>query len=177
MSFFDTIFKRRAKERRLLSEDELVQRGRAVIVLKEEFSREVRRLYGGRALRLRAVDAGSDGTEEQELKALTNGYYDMERFGLRFVSSPRHADMLLVTGPVTRGMEAALKETYDALPQPCLVVAVGDGACTGGVWKESYAVLGPVHKVIPVHAMIPGDPPTPTEILGGLLQILREARK
>lgn len=130
-------------------------------------------LYGGRSLRIRAVDGGSCNGEEIELTALGNAYYDIDRFGLSFVASPRHADMLFVTGPVTRNLERAVLTTYEAAPQPCIVVAVGDGACTGGMWKDSYAVVGPVEKVIPVHYKIHGNPPTPTEMLSGLLHILK----
>ncbi len=141
---------------------------------------EVRRvladLYGGRSLRIRAVDAGSTNAEELELLALGNAYYDIERFGLSFVASPRHADLLMVTGPVVRNLERALRTTYEAAPQPCLVAAVGDGACTGGLWRGSYAVVGAVEDVIPVHIRIPGDPPAPAEILAGLARGLRSAR-
>jgi Ni,Fe-hydrogenase III small subunit len=133
-------------------------------------------LYGGRSLRIRAVDAGSTNAEELELLALGNAYYDIERFGLSFVASPRHADVLMVTGPVVRNLESALRSTYDAAPHPCLVVAVGDGACTGGIWRGSYAVVGAVDEVIPVHVRIPGDPPSPAEILQGLADGLRRAR-
>ncbi len=139
----------------------------------EEVREIVKRLYGGRSLRIRAVDGGSTNAEELELTALNNAYYDIDRFGLSFVASPRHADVLFVTGPVTRNLEVAVKTTYEAAPQPCLVVAVGDGACTGGIWKDSYAVVGPVEAVIPVHVRIPGDPPTPTEILRGVLHALQ----
>lgn len=138
-----------------------------------ELQNILRSLYGGRSLRIRAVDAGSTNAEEIELTALGNAYYDIERFGLSFVASPRHADMLFVTGPVTRNLEQALKATYEAAPHPCLVVAVGDGACTGGMWKGSYAVVGAVEKVIPVHLKIPGDPPSPTDILKALTTILK----
>jgi Ni,Fe-hydrogenase III small subunit len=141
---------------------------------------EVRRvladLHGGRSLRIRAVDAGSTNAEELELLALGNAYYDIERFGLSFVASPRHADILMVTGPVVRNLERALRTTYEAAPRPCLVVAVGDGACTGGIWRGSYAVVGAVEDVIPVHIRIPGDPPSPAEILQGLARGLRQAR-
>lgn len=131
--------------------------------------REVlRNLYGGRSLRIRAVDAGSTNAEELELMALGNAYYDIERFGLSFVASPRHADLLMVTGPVVRNLERALRTTYDAAPHPCIVVAVGDGACDGGIWRGSYAVVGAVDAVIPVDIRIPGDPPSPAEILQGL---------
>ena len=142
-----------------------------------ELAAEIRRLYGGRSLRIRAVDGGSTNAEEIELTALGNAYYDIDRFGLSFVASPRHADMLFVTGPVTRNLARAVRTTYEAAPQPCIVVAVGDGACTGGIWKDSYAVVGPVDAVIPVHIRIPGDPPTPTEILRGVLYALQDARE
>jgi len=137
----------------------------------------IRELCGGRSLRMRAVDAGSTNAEELEFLALNNAYYDLERFGLSFVASPRHADILLVSGPVVRNLEAALRATYEAAPQPCIVVAVGDGACTGGIWRDSYAVVGPVEKVIPVHIRIPGDPPSPAEILRGLVAGLRGWRR
>lgn len=136
----------------------------------------IKGLYGGRSLRIRAVDGGSTNAEEIELTALGNAYYDIDRFGLSFVASPRHADMLFVTGPVTRNLERAVKTTYEAAPQPCLVVAVGDGACTGGIWKDSYAVVGAVENVIPVHLKIPGDPPTPTDILRNVLQAIKNSR-
>jgi Ni,Fe-hydrogenase III small subunit len=133
-------------------------------------------LYRGRSLRIRAVDAGSTNAEELDLLALGNAYYDIERFGLSFVASPRHADILMVTGPVVRNLEGALRSTYEAAPHPCLVVAVGDGACTGGIWRGSYAVVGAVDDVIPVHVRIPGDPPSPAEILQGLADGLRRTR-
>jgi Ni,Fe-hydrogenase III small subunit len=139
-----------------------------------EVKKIVQKLYGGRSLRIRAVDGGSTNAEEIELTALNNAYYDIDRFGLSFVASPRHADLLFVTGPVTRNLETAVRTTYEAAPQPCIVVAVGDGACTGGIWQDSYAVVGPVEKVIPVHIKIPGDPPTPTAILRGVLEVLRQ---
>ena len=139
----------------------------------EEIKVVVKKLYNGRSLRIRAVDAGSTNAEEIELTALNNAYYDIDRFGLSFVASPRHADMLFVTGPVTRNLEKALLTTYEAAPQPCIVVAIGDGACTGGIWKDSYAVVGAVENVIPVHLKIAGDPPSPTEILKGILTVLK----
>ena len=147
----------------------------AVDAAGEALRATLRRLYGGRSLRIRAVDAGSTNAEEIELLALGNAYYDIERFGLAFVASPRHADMLMVTGPVTRNLERALRTTYEAAPHPCLVVAVGDGACDGGIWRGSYAVVGPVDAVIPVHIRIPGDPPCPEAILRGLAEGLAAA--
>jgi Ni,Fe-hydrogenase III small subunit len=123
----------------------------------------------GRALTIREVDAGSCNGCELEIHALGNPYYNLEGLGIRFVASPRHADMLLVTGPVAKHMAIALKRTYDATPEPKLVVAVGDCGCTGGIFGESYASLGRVRNVIPVDVEIPGCPPTPTALLEGIL--------
>ena len=140
----------------------------------DELKQVINNLYGGKSLRIRAVDAGSTNAEEIELTALNNAYYDIDRFGLSFVASPRHADMLFVTGPVTRNLETALRTTYEAAPEPCIVVALGDGAIDGGIWKDSYAVVGGVDKVIPVHIKIPGNPPRPIEILRGVLHALNQ---
>lgn len=126
----------------------------------------------GRALNIRQVDAGSCNGCEAEISALTNPYYDLERFGIHFVASPKHADMLLVTGPVTRNMTEALRQTYAATPSPKLVVAVGTCGCTGGIFEGSYAVTGGVDSVIPVDAYIPGCPPTPAMLLTGILQVI-----
>lgn len=126
--------------------------------------------------RLLVVNAGSSSGEENELRALENAYYDFERFGFSFVSSPRQADVLLVVGPVTRNMAESVKLAYAAAPAPCVVVAVGDGACTGGLWRDTYAVVGPVEAVIPVDIHIPGDIPTPTVILQTLLTALTALR-
>jgi Ni,Fe-hydrogenase III small subunit len=123
----------------------------------------------GRALAIRAVDAGSCNACELELQALGNPYYNIEGAGIRFVASPRHADLLLVTGPVSRNMEVALRRTYDAMPQPRRVVAAGACACTGGVFGQSYATAGALANVLPVDVAIPGCPPTPTALLQGIL--------
>ena len=123
----------------------------------------------GRALAIRHVDAGSCNGCELEIHCLTNPYYNIEGLGIHFVASPRHADMLLVTGPVSRHMEIALKRTYDAAPDPKLVVAIGDCGCDGGIFGESYASCGKIANVIPVDIAIPGCPPTPTAILQGIL--------
>ncbi len=131
----------------------------------------IRRLLG-RALAIREVDAGSCNGCELEISGLSGPVYDMERFGMHFVASPRHADMLLVTGPVTRNMEIPLRRTYEATPAPKFVVAVGDCARTCGVFAGSYAVVGPVDTVIPVDVSIPGCPPEPADILRGILQAL-----
>lgn len=132
--------------------------------LQEQILRHV-----GRALTIRCVDAGSCNACELEIQALNNAYYNIGGLGINFVASPRHADMLLVTGPVSRHMEIALKRTYDATPDPKLVVAVGDCGCNGGIFGESYASCGRVSNVIPVDVAIPGCPPTPTAILQGIL--------
>lgn len=142
-----------------------------VLAVGEKIQKKVKKLFRG-SLAIRQVDAGSDNACEQELVALSNAFYDVERFGIHFVASPRHADMLLVTGPVTRNMAEALQRAYDATPEPKIVVAVGDDAIDGGVFKGSYAVIGGVRDVIPVHYQIPGDPPTPLTILSSLLHIL-----
>ena len=126
----------------------------------------------GRSLSIREVDAGSCNGCELEIHALNNAFYDLERFGLRFVPSPRHADVLLVTGPVTRNMREALARTYDATPDPKWVVAVGDCALDGGLFSGSYAVVGGVSAVVPVDLHIPGCPPRPTQLLEGLLSLL-----
>ncbi|MFA6096958.1 MAG: NADH-quinone oxidoreductase subunit B family protein [Candidatus Paceibacterota bacterium] len=137
-----------------------------------KLSEEIRKIFKG-SLAIREVDAGSTNACEQELTALGNSFYDVERFGVHFVASPRHADMLMVTGPVSRNMAAALKKTYEATPEPKIVVAVGDDAIDGGIFKGSYAVMDGVEKVIPVDFKIPGDPPSPKRILCALLQILK----
>jgi len=126
----------------------------------------------GRSLRIRQVDAGSCNACEWECTALINPIYDIQRFGIDFVASPRHADVLLVTGPVSRQMELALKRTYIATPEPRLVVACGDCAKDGGIYKGSYAVTNGVANVVPVDCYIPGCPPTPTAILSGLSQLI-----
>ncbi len=143
----------------------------------ENLRQAVHTLYGGRALRIRHVDAGSTNGEEHELTALGNAFYDVERFGLSFVASPRHADILTVSGPVTRNMEHALKTAYEMTPEPRIVIAVGDGACTGGIWNDSYAVVGAVEKCIPVDWKIAGDPPAPIDIMKGLLSAIKVGKK
>ena len=121
------------------------------------------------ALTIRHVDAGSCNGCELEINALNGPYYNLEGLGIRFVASPRHADMLLVTGPVSRHMEIALKRTYEATPEPRLVVATGDCACTGGIYGESYATRGSVSNVVPVDVRVPGCPPSPLAIMQGIL--------
>ena len=132
--------------------------------LQEQILRHI-----GSALAIRHVDAGSCNGCELEIHALNNAYYNIEGLGIHFVASPRHADMLLVTGPVSRHMEIALKRTYDATPEPKLVVAIGDCGRDGGLFGESYASCGKISNVIPVDVAIPGCPPTPTALLQGIL--------
>jgi Ni,Fe-hydrogenase III small subunit len=143
--------------------------------LGDRLAGEVRRLFG-RSLAIRQVDAGSCNACELEIAGLTGPHYDLERFGLRFVASPRHADCLLVTGPVTRNMAAALRRTWEATPDPKLVIAVGDCARDGGIFRGSYAVVGGVGDVVPVDAVIPGCPPAPTAILAGILDVIGRRR-
>ena len=123
----------------------------------------------GSSLAVRMVDAGSCNACELEIQAMNNPYYNIERFGIHFVASPRHADMLLVTGPVTKNMESALLRTYEATPDPKLVVAVGDCAMCGGIFNGSYAVVGAVSKVIPVNVVVQGCPPSPIDVMNGIL--------
>ena len=143
----------------------------ALAELAADVDRAARRRLG-RSLSIREVDAGSCNGCELEIHALQNAFYDLERFGLRFVASPRHADVLLVTGPVTRNMREALARTYNATPDPKWVVAVGDCALDGGVFSGSYAVVGGVSAVVPVDLHIPGCPPRPVQLLKGLLSLL-----
>ncbi len=143
----------------------------ALAELATTLDRAARRRLG-RSLAIREVDAGSCNGCELEIHALNNAFYDVERFGLRFVASPRHADVLLVTGPVTKNMREALERTWNAMPGPKWVVAVGDCARDGGCFAGSYAVAGGVSAVVPVDLHIPGCPPPPVEILKGLLALL-----
>jgi Ni,Fe-hydrogenase III small subunit len=150
----------------------------AMRVGTQRLGAEIKRMFGG-ALNIRHVDAGSCNGCELEIQATSNAYYNIEGLGIKFVASPRHADMLLVTGPVSRHMVTALKRTYDATPEPKLVVAIGECACDGGIFcsddgspeggGESYASCGKVSNVIPVDVMVSGCPPTPTAILQGIL--------
>ena len=140
----------------------------ALRVAAERLRADVLGYFAG-ALTIRHVDAGSCNGCELEINSLNNPYYNLEGLGIKFVASPRHADMLLVTGPVSRHMETALKRTYDATPEPKLVVAIGDCGCTGGIFGESYASRGRVSNVIPVDVAVLGCPPTPLAIMQGIL--------
>ena len=159
--------------RRPLTEAPPAPDGASLAELAASVDRAARRRLG-RSLAIREVDAGSCNGCELEIHALNNAFYDLERFGLRFVASPRHADVLLVTGPVTRNMREALERTYRATPDPKWVVAVGDCAADGGAFAGSYAVAGGVNAVVPVDLHIRGCPPTPLQLLQGLLALLQQ---
>jgi Ni,Fe-hydrogenase III small subunit/formate hydrogenlyase subunit 6/NADH:ubiquinone oxidoreductase subunit I len=146
----------------------LVPQPASVETLGAELKSRVGKAFG-RSLHIREVDAGSCNGCEVEIVALNSPVYDIERFGIHFVASPRHADMLLVTGPVSRNMELALRKTYEAMPPPRLVVAVGACGCSGGIFGQNYASLGGVDKVLPVDVYIPGCPPNPHALLHGIL--------
>jgi len=155
--------------RKLLRDPEVERLGAAV-------KRQVDRHFAG-SLAIREVDAGSCNGCELEIHALNNVYYDVERFGVHFVASPRHADVLLVTGPVSRNMEAALRRTFDATPDPKWVIACGDCAVCGGEFGVSYASCGAVENVIPVDVKIPGCPPPPAVLLSGILEALGKGKR
>lgn len=147
----------------------------ALRAVADRLGAETLRLLG-RALTIRQVDAGSCNGCELEIHALGNPYYNLEGLGIKFVASPRHADLLLVTGPVSRNMEVALRRTYEATPEPKLVVAIGDCGCDGGIFGENYASCGRVANVIPVDVAVPGCPPEPTAIFQGILTAVAAVR-
>lgn len=146
-----------------------------VIELGSACQKEIARLFG-KSLAIRMVDAGSCNGCELEIHAINGPHYNIEGMGVKFVASPRHADMLLVTGPVSRNLEVALKRAYDATPEPKWVVAMGDCGCTGGMFGESYATCGKVSNVIPVDVEVPGCPPTPIALLQGILAAVSKGR-
>ena len=154
----------------ILTEREPVPSERSVA--QSDLHAEILKIVG-RALCIRNVDAGSCNGCELEIHALNNPYYNLEGAGIKFVASPRHADMLLVTGPVTANMEEALKRTYDAVPEPKLVMAIGDCGTCGGVFGENYASRGAVANVIPVHHTVTGCPPSPADIMSAIIQMVR----
>jgi Ni,Fe-hydrogenase III small subunit len=160
-------------KKNVISRKEINKEQAELIVLGKSVQKKIGKLFGG-SLSIREVDAGSDNACENELTALTNAFYDVDRFGIHFVASPRHADMLMVTGPVSRNMASAVISAYKATPDPKIVVAVGDDAIDGGIFKGNYAVMDGVKEVIPVDYAIPGDPPTPLAILRSLLSILED---
>ena len=143
----------------------------ALTEIGEQLKARIGEQFGG-SLAIREVDAGSCNGCELEIHALDNPYHGIERFGVHFVASPRHADMLLVTGPVSRHMQAALRRTYDATPEPRLVIAVGECGANGGEFGTSYASCGAVSNVIPVDAVIRGCPPTPLDLVRGILEAI-----
>jgi Ni,Fe-hydrogenase III small subunit len=135
---------------------------------------EIDRVFG-HSLAIRELDTGSDNAAEIEINNLTNPFYDAERFGISFVASPRHADVLMITGAITHNMAIAAQKTYEAMPAPRFVVAVGNDACTGGIFTGTYAVLGGADTMFTVDMKIPGNPPSPKEILAGLLALMKKA--
>jgi len=155
----------------IVTENVLGQEESNVKVVGDRLEEAVKKLFRG-SLAIRQVDAGSCNGCELEIHALNNPIYNCERYGIHFTASPRFADMLFVTGPVSRNMEIALRRTYDATPAPKLVVAVGDCGCNGGIFGETYASLGGIDKVIPVDAYISGCPPTPAALLNGILKAI-----
>lgn len=163
------VFRRKVTEKFDFSDAELEALG-------SELEAKVNQVFG-HSLAIRELDSGSDNSTEIEISNLGNPHYDVERFGISFVASPRHADVLMVTGAVTLNMAEAVKKTYEAMPFPKFVVAVGDDACNGGIYKDSYAVLGGVDKILPVDMKIPGNPPSPKEILKGLVVLMKQASK
>jgi Ni,Fe-hydrogenase III small subunit len=164
-----TVFQKKATENFEFKDEELEALG---LCLKKE----VGKIFG-RSLAIRELDSGSDNAAEIELNNLSAPHYDVERFGITFVASPRHADVLIVTGAITLNMATAAKKTYEAMPNPKFVVAVGDDACGCGIAKDSYAVLGGADRLFEVDLMIPGNPPSPKEILKGLLALTRKIKK
>jgi len=143
---------------------------------EQELHAELLRIFG-QAVAIRHVDAGSCNGCELEIHAINGPHYNIDGMGVKFSASPRHVDVLLVTGPVTRNMEVALKRAYDATPEPKWVIAMGDCGCTGGMFGESYAACGKVSSVIPVDVEVPGCPPTPTALLQGILAAVSQDRK
>ncbi len=162
------LFRRKVTEDFSLKDEELERLGAQ---LKERIASVF-----GRSLNIRELDSGSDNATEIELVNLSNPFYDIERFGVPFVASPRHADVLIVTGAVTHNMEIAARKTWDAMPSPKFVVAVGDDACDGGIFKGTYAVNGGADTVLPGALKIPGNPPSPRTIMLGLLRLMEEIR-
>ena len=162
------IFRRRVTEPVVCRDEEFEKLGM-------EFKEAIFGLLG-KSLAIRELDSGSDNATEIELVNLTTPYYDVERFGISFVASPRHADVLIVTGAITHNMEIAARKTYEAMPHPKLVVAVGDDACDGGIWEGTYGVNGGADTILPVDLKIPGNPPTPHDILRGLLALVYTIR-
>ena len=161
-----TVFRKKATENFEFKDEEFEAVGLSL-------KKEVDRVFG-RSLAVRELDSGSDNSTEIELVNLTSPHYDVERFGVTFVASPRHADVLIVTGAVTLNMVVASKKTYDAMPNPKFVVAVGDDACGLGILKDSYGVLGAADKLFEVNLKIPGNPPSPKDILKGILALTKK---
>src|SRR3989339_196240 len=159
----------------IVTEDVLGQEEANIKVAGDRLEEAVKKLFRG-SLAIRHVDAGSCNGCELEIHALNNSIYNCERYGIHFTASPRFADMLFVTGPVSKNMEIALRRTYDATPEPKLVVAIGDCGCTGGIYGENYASCGGIANVIPVDVAVPGCPPTPVAIMQGILTAISKGK-
>lgn len=160
----------------IVTEDVSGQEESNIKVVGDRLEEVIKKRFRG-SLAIRHVDSGSCNACELEIHALSNPIYNCERYGIHFTASPRFADMLLVTGPVSRNMEIALRRTYDATPTPKIVIAIGDCGCNGGIFGETYASLGGIDKVIPVDAYIPGCPPNPIQILIGIKQVIEQITK
>jgi len=161
------LFRKKVTSGSAVPDDEIESIGR-------ELRCEIDRVFG-HSLAIRELDTGSDNAAEIEINTLTNPFYDAERFGISFVASPRHADVLMITGAITHNMAVAAQKTYDAMPSPKFVVAVGDDACTGGIFKGTYGVLGGAETLFPIDLKIAGNPPSPAQILTGLLALMKKA--
>ena len=168
---FNIISKIIRTSKNLVTVNDISREQAEILAIGKGIDSKVKKLFRG-SLAVKQVDAGSDNSAEQELVALSNSFYDAERFGVHFVASPKHADMLMVTGPVTRNMAEALKRAYASTPTPRIVIAVGDEAINGGLFNGSYTVYDKVADIIPVDYVIPGNPPSPKVILAHLLKIL-----
>jgi len=169
LTFIKKIIFSSIKTKKLKQKNSLKNSDETILQIGEALSHQIAKRFK-RALAIRFVDAGSCNACELEVHAVNNPYYNLERFNIHFVASPRHADLLLVTGPVTRNMKESLQKTYEAMPFPKLVIALGDCAHCGGVFKNSDAIIGAVNKVIPVNYVITGCPPSPIAIMQGILK-------
>jgi Ni,Fe-hydrogenase III small subunit len=168
-NLFRNIFSHKKAARIAIPENNIEQIGRCL-------QKDIHAVFG-RSLAIRELDSGSDNAAEIELNNLSNPYYDIERFGITFVASPRHADVIIITGAVTHNMALAVKRTFEAMPQPGWVIAVGDDACNGGILKDSYAVIGGADQILPVDLKIPGNPPPPEKIMAGLIELMALIRQ
>ena len=169
LEVFHNLFRARLASTPKYSDDDFAKLG-------SQLKTEISSIFG-RSITLREVDSGSDNAAEIELNNLTTPYYDIERFGISFAASPKHADGMVITGAVTLNMELAVRKTYEVMPFPKFVIAVGDDACSGGLFRDTYAVRGGADLVVPVDIKIPGNPPSPTDIMKGLIIVMQTLRR